>query len=62
MRTILDIDREEKKRLFNERWPAALAKIDRTKFSNRKRFKAKVGWARKKLWSQVIRELLAKET
>lgn len=57
----LDIDHAEKRKRFNERWPAILSGFDRSKFPNRRAYKAKVGWARRALWNKIIKELLSEK-
>lgn len=58
---MIDINQEEKRKLFAERWPSILSGIDRTTFKNRKKYKAKVGWARRRLWVKIIKELSKKD-
>lgn len=57
---MLNINHEEKRKLFDEQWPVILASIDRSKFENRRKYKAKVGWARRRLWSKIIKGLTVK--
>lgn len=57
---MISIDQEEKRKLFKERWPEVLKKFDRIKFNNRRHYKAKIGWARRRLWYKIIRELTIK--
>lgn len=56
----LAIDPIEKRRLFDERWPEIVSRFDRAQFPNRRAYKAKVGWARRALWTKIIRELSKK--
>lgn len=56
----IQINQEEKRKLFAERWPSIVSEIDRSKFENRKKYKAKVGWARIRLWKAIIKELILK--
>lgn len=57
---MIKINQEEKRKLFAELWPSIVSEIDRSKFENRKKYKAKVGWARRRLWKKIIKELVAK--